>query len=196
MIVVKKSGDEEKKMERRFLIPTIAFALAVLSLAVYIASSIDTANAREGSVPALTPLEIRNPEVATKYGITGYLEINSAPDTPSSLTITGNETSITFLLHFVSYLPNVTETQVTLDPSSGLGLSIQQVYSGGTINVNDIVSYNVSRTITIKSGEVVPVTLTIHKPESFPHGISFSAGPVGIMANVPIIDNTEVFIIG
>jgi hypothetical protein len=183
-------------MEKRFVIPTIAVALAVLSLTVYVTSSINAAAVREGSVPALTPLEIRNPEIATKYGITGYLEISSAPDTPSSLTIIGNETSITFLLHFVSYLPNITETQVTLDPSSGLGLSIQQVYNGGTININDLVSYSVGKTITIKSGEVVPVTLTIHKPANFPHGISFPAGPVGIMANVPIIDNTGVYING
>ena len=200
-----------KILNRHLIIPTIAVVLVLLSLVVFVESSTnlpeintitDMPTEPQGqliklcAVPTLTAAEVCNPEIATQYGIIGYLDISSAPNTPDSLAMWEGEVSVTFLLRFVSYLPNITETQVTLDPSSGLGLSIEQVYHGGTINVNDLVSYNVSKIVTIKAGEVVPVALTIHKPSNFPYGVSFPAGPVGIMANVPIIDNTGVYVHG
>jgi len=83
------------------------------------------------------------------------------------------------------------EIEVTLDPTSGLGLSIARVYNGVEFSLNQMASYNVSKVITIKDGEVVPVKLTIDSKADLPAGFSIPLGAVGIMATVPIIDNTQ-----
>ncbi len=55
----------------------------------------------------------------------------------------GEEASITLLLHLVSHVPELTEIQVNLDPTSVHGLTIEQVYvtenAKGEITGRDIV---------------------------------------------------------
>ncbi|MEM3712922.1 MAG: hypothetical protein QXR97_05245 [Thermoproteota archaeon] len=60
------------------------------------------------NMPALTDLEIRNPEIARKYGAKGYLEIklaniSSAGGRHMISGRKGKETRIPLLLHYVSY---------------------------------------------------------------------------------------------
>ncbi len=195
---------------RKILGFTTLVALIIFALVLFVESSTisDTDAAADVSsdggpsstsfhgIPFLTSMEITDPQIAPKYGINGYLHISNSPETPSELTLGEYEQCLVFLLRFVSFSPEVTETQVTLDPS-GSGLSIEQVCKTGTFKVNDLISYNVSKTITIKAGETIPVALILHKPPAnFAGWVSFPAGPVGISANVPIIDDTEVTVYG
>jgi len=58
------------------------------------------------SVPLLGTEEVKNPEIAKRYGIVGYVEFNMTEDTPRTLVIArGEEVNITILIHFVSYDP-------------------------------------------------------------------------------------------
>jgi hypothetical protein len=117
----------------------------------------------------LTDTEIRNPEIALKYGITGYLEIIHPSDSPSSLSVDrGGEINITILLHFVSYSPEVTEAQLNIDPNPKTGG--EGIEMGGVF-FNDLVSYNPSGNISIKAGETIPVTMSFRIPENFPSSI-------------------------
>jgi hypothetical protein len=136
------------------------------------------------NIVLLTDTEIRDPEIALQYGVTGYLEITYPSDSPSSLSVDrGGEINITILLHFVSYSPEVTEAQVDTDPQGPWGLRIEQ--SGVTFN--DFVSYNLSGNITIKAGETIPVIMTIRIPEDFPSYInSIPLGAMGIQFNITI----------
>lgn len=145
-------------------------------------------------IPSLTPLEIRNPEIAPKYGIVGYVEITLVPGSPESLSIgRGEEANITILLRFVSHVPEITETQVKIDPKSREGLMIEQCYATGVVSINKLVSYNQSGIVALKAGQTLPVTLTIRIPIDFPSGVSsFPLGAVGITANAPIIDDVQV----
>jgi hypothetical protein len=118
---------------------------------------------------SLNDTEIRDPEIALQYGITGYLEIIHPSDPPSPLSVDrGGEINITILLHFVSYSPEVTEAQLNIDanPKTG-GTGIQ----GDGVFFNDLVSYNPSGNITIKAGDTIPVTMSFHIPENFPSSI-------------------------
>ena len=136
-------------------------------------------------VPFLTHLEIRNPEIALKYGVTGYLEITYPSDSPSLLSIDrGGEINIKILLHFVSHTPEVTELQVNIDPMHPWGPRIEY----RDVIFNEFVSYNLSGNITIKAGETIPVMMTIRIPENLPSYIeAIPLCGMGIRANI-IID--------
>jgi len=188
----------------------VVFALIVASLAaflLFLPKYLKPEFKKIGHIPYLTSVEIRNPEIALKYGIVGYVEISLAPDAPmSQIEIErGGEASITLLLHFVSHDPKVTEIQVNIDPNSGEGLVIEQSYvvkdtkgniiERGVVNVNKFVSYNPSGSVTIKADQTLPVTLTIRIPTDFPSSISsFPLGAVGITANVPVLSDVNVMV--
>jgi len=137
-------------------------------------------------VPFLTGMEIRNPEIALKYGVTGYLEITYPSDSPSLLFIDrGGEININILLHFVSYSPEVTEAQINIDPMHPWGPRIEY----RDVIFNEFVSYNPSGNITIKAGETIPVMMSIRIPANFPSDIeAIPLGAMGIRTNVPMID--------
>jgi hypothetical protein len=117
----------------------------------------------------LNDTEIRNPEIASQYGITGYLEIIHPPDSPSPLSVDrGGEINITILLHFVSYSPEVTEAQLNIDPNPKTGG--ERIGVGGVF-FNDIVSYNPSGNISMKAGDTIPITMSFRIPEDFPSSI-------------------------
>lgn len=166
------------------LISVFVMVAALMCAAVLIGSSSEPNLKIEGISP-LTGIEIRNPEIASQYGVAGYLEITYAPDSPSCLSVDrGGEINISILLHFVSYIPEVTEAQVNIDPKSPWGLRIQQ----GDVTFNDFVSYNPSGNITIKAGETIPVVMTISVPEDLPRTITaVPLDAMGIMADVPVI---------
>ena len=180
------------KVEKKLVL--VGFTLIVVSLAAYLSflSVPSEPEPRIKSIPFLTSQEIRNPVIALKYGIKGYLEISQAPETPKSPTIEKEgEASITILLHFVSYTPDLPEIQVNIDPNSGEGLTIER----GTVTINKLVSYNPSGTVTIKAGQTLPVKLTIQVPKDFPsNAFPFPIGAVGITADIPIIDEIDVMI--
>jgi hypothetical protein len=134
----------------------------------------------------LTDTEIRNPEIALKYGITGYLDITYPSDSPSPLSVDrGGEININILLHFVSYTPEVTEAQVNIDPKGLGGLSIWQE----GVNLRGFFSYNLSGNVSIKAGETIPVMMSIRIPENCPSGIeSIPLYAMGITTNFLILD--------
>lgn len=199
-----KGGKEELRTGRKLALVTVALILA--SLVAYVQSPAKSSEPelQEINVPALTRLEIRNPEIARKYDIVGYLEITMAPNAPKSLSVSkGGEASIMILLRFVSYVPEVTETQVKIDPKSGEGPMIEQYYvtedakgdiiGRGVVNINDLVTYNPSGIVTLKASQTLQVTLTTRIPTDFPIEVSsFPLSAVGITANVPIINDVKV----
>ena len=156
--------------------------------------------------PLLSPAEVRDPAIATQYGIRGYVVVSTAKDTPSSLSVKkGTSKSITILAKFVSHVPETNETTITLNASSGVGLSIEQcyalvnekgeVYAEGTINVDKLISYEPSGKIRVKSGEAVPIKVVIAVPSDCP-SISFPLGAVGLMVEdgFALIDEVEVWV--
>jgi len=197
------------KAKRKLVLATFALLVVVLLAGAYVqffAKSFEPEPIKRIGLPTLTGQEIRNPEIAPKYGIKGYIDISVTPDTPMTLAIAkGREASITILLHFVSHVPDVKEIQVTLGPDSGEGLTIEQCYvvtdgngkvvGEGIININRLVRYNPSGVVKIRSGETLPVTMTIRIPVDFPRGVDpFPLGAVGITANVPILDETRMMV--
>lgn len=142
--------------------------------------------AQVGSMPALTDIGIRDPETALKYGVTGYLEITYPSESPSLLSIDrGGEISINTLFHFVSHTPEVTETQVNIDPKGPWGFRIEQ----GDVSFIEFISYNPSGKITIKAGETIPVIMSIRIPENLPSYVeAIPLAGMGIEASVPVLD--------
>jgi hypothetical protein len=159
--------------------------LALLAGYRYFAISFFEPNGPKGhAIVSLTGTEIRDREIALKYGVTGYLEITYPSDSPSTLFIDkGGEINIDILLHFVSHTPEVTVTHVNIDPSNPLGYRIEQ----GDVVFNELVSYNPSGNITIKAGETVPVIMTVRIPEALPWYIDkIPLGAMGIEASIHI----------
>jgi len=102
----------------------------------------------------------------------------------------GEEADIPILLHFDSHNPEVTQVPVSIDLancSSGWW-----VYYGilddegneigrGSISNSQVLSYNVSGTVVIKSGETLPLTMTIRLPEDLPKRISRTSFDVPVI---------------
>jgi hypothetical protein len=169
---------------------SVFVALAVLICAGVLLSSSSELNEPMINEPIstlfLTAMEIRNPEIALKYGITRYLDITLPSDSPSPLFVDrGGEINITILLHFVSYTPEFTEAQVNIDPRGPWGLSIVQ----DGVNLRGFFSYNLSGNISIKAGETIPVMMSIRIPENCPSGIeAIPLCAMGITTNFLILD--------
>jgi hypothetical protein len=149
-------------------------AICLFNLAAFIYAGVPLSLSPELNAPTnnepiatvfLNDTEIRDPEIALQYGITGYLEIIHPSDSPSPLSVDrGGEINITILLHFVSYTPEVTEAQLNIDPNPKAGGT--GIWEGGVF-FNDLVSYNPSGNISIKDGETIPVTMSFRIPENF-----------------------------
>jgi hypothetical protein len=138
------------------------------------------------AIPFIPYLESLDPGTALKYGITGYVEITYASDSPNSLSVDrGGEININILLHFVSYAPeSVTEAQVNINPSSDSGRGFMQ----GDVILSKLISYSVGGNITIQAGETVPVTMTLRVPEDFPESTTrIFLYAVGITTNLPAV---------
>jgi len=180
-----------EKFNLRIMI-LVFVALASLACALLLANSSPEPNEPNFEememvgMPFLTYMEIRDPEIALKYGVTGYLEITYPSDSPSPLFMDrGGEINIKILLHFVSHTPEVTEAQVSIDPKGPWGLKMEY----RDVIFNEFVSYNPSGNITIKAGETKPVIMSIRIPENFPRSIeAIPLCGMGIRADVPTID--------
>ena len=147
------------------------------------------------AVPALMSFQYKDPGVALKYGILGYVEISLPQDSPlrkeNQLPVKrGGEINIPLLLTFVSHTPELKEVGVVLDPTLREGVVWVEKYyvvtdeKGNVVKrdrfiVNDYLSYNLKR-VLIKAGETLPVILTVHIPQDFPPVSSFTLNPFGI----------------
>jgi hypothetical protein len=182
-------------MARKFVL-----GIVVLALAMFASLSFTEPKAEvEGkSISAITHIEIRNPEIAAKYCIRGYLEILPAGSSESLYISRGGEADTTILLHFVSYTPELTEIEVSIDPEDAPSISVcygvldaqGNMIGDGVIRVNRLVSYSPSGKVLVKAGETLPVTMTIRVPADLPERISYSWIPleaVGIRTDVPLI---------
>lgn len=186
-------------LSRLTLILSIILGIIIVSSTTFFtprnseSSQLNEANATLGEgmfnitiidVPFLTDLEIRNPEIARKYGVKGYLEIkltniSSARGRPVISGRKGKETRIPLLLHYVSYDEKFNEIKVVLDPM-GPGLSIIKVLPNGEeVLINRYVRYEPSGALSIKHNQTIEVIMIVEVPKGFPLTI-FDLGAVGI----------------
>jgi hypothetical protein len=178
------------------------FVLGIVVLALAMFASLSCAEPKGEletvNIPFIGPMEIRNPDIASKYGIPGYLEILPAGSSEELYISRGGEANTTILLHFVSYTPELAEIEVSIDtedaPSIRACYSILDaegnVIGDGVIHVNRLVSYSPSGRVVVKAGETLPVTMTIRVPADLPERISYSwipLGAVGIRTDVAVI---------
>ena len=152
----------------------LASLLALSILVVGIVSNA-TINGDTGNIVLLTGTEIRNPEIATKYGISGYVDVTFL-DLPQEITISrGGEWQGTMELRFVSYTPELAEIEVHTDPNDPMGPKVELGSAG--INVSTLVSYEPSGVIRIKVGENLLVRIKISIPMDFPQGFPYQYIP-------------------
>jgi len=182
-------------MARKFVLGVVVLTLAVFASL----SCAEPKGEVEGqSIPFLTGIEIRNPDIAAEYGIPGYLEILPAGSSEELYISRGGEANTTILLHFVSYTAEITEIEVSIDPKDALWISVSysildaegNIIGKGVIDVNQLVSYSPSGRVVVKAGESLPVSMTIRVPADLPQRISESwipLGAVGIRADVPVL---------
>jgi len=173
-------------MGERFNLRLISVFVAIAALicaAVLISVPPEPNVSKIENVIFLMDSDIRNPEYALRQGITGYLEITLPPDSPSLLSSIGGEVNVDILLHFVSYTPEVTEAQVSIDPNAQVGFGVNDLFWDETV------SYNLSGDIAIKAGETIPVTMSIRLVVNFQRSTAaIPLEPVGITAHVATIE--------
>jgi len=171
-----------ERFNPRIMILVFVALAALICAAVLLSSSFEPSETQ--SIVCLMPSDIRNREYALQQGIAGYLEITLPPDSPSLLYDIGGEVNVNILLHFVSYIPEVTEAQVNIDQNAWVG------FGENNLSWNETVSYNLSGTISIKAGETIPVTMSIRLIVNFQRSIAaIPLYPAGITANVTTIDD-------
>jgi len=102
----------------------------------------------------------------------------------------GEEADIPILLHFDSHNPEVTQVPVIINPVNGS--YSWKVYYGilddegneigeGFISSAQVLSYNVTGTVVIKSGETLPLTMIVRLPENLPKRISKTSFDVPVI---------------
>ncbi|MBO8183540.1 MAG: hypothetical protein H0Z28_12265 [Archaeoglobus sp.] len=184
-MVDKGWGGDKLSLAKKGLV--LLLLVAVVGVVAY-EIKLERGKEAEGVIPFLAPEDVMNPEIAKKYNISGYIEITS----PNGTIFRGNNSTVIYYLHFVSYNPNIKETKVRIDPK-GDGLSITQVYLDDKgerkeFSLNDFVKYEPQGNITIRNGETIAVKMTIRLPKLKASYIpDFPVRPVGISADVPVI---------
>jgi hypothetical protein len=173
-----------EKFNLRIIILVFAALLACAPLFASLSSGANETRMAKWGIILLMESDIRNPEYALQEGIAGYLEITLPPDSPSLLSDIGGDINVNILLHFVSYTPEVTEAQVNIEQNAWSGFGLNDV------SWNETVSYNLSGSIPIKTGETIPVTMTIRLVMNPQRSIaSIPLLPAGITANVTTIND-------
>ena len=173
-----------EKFNPRIVILVFVALLACAPLFASLSSELNETKMAKWGVILLSDSDIRNPEYALQQGVSGYLEITYPSDSPSLLSAIDGEINVNILLHFVSYLPEVTEAQVNIDQNAWFGFGVNDV------SWNETVSYNLSGSIPIKADETIPVTMTIRLVMNPQRSIAaIPLDPVGITANVTTVDD-------
>jgi len=173
-----------EKFNPRIVILVFVALLACAPLFASLSSELNELKMAKWGVILLMPSDIRNPEYALQHGITGYLEITLPPDSPSLLPDIGGEIDVNILLHFVSYIPEITEAQVNIDQNAWFG------FGENDLSWNETISYNLSGNIPIKAGETIPVKMSIRLVVNFQRSIAaIPLYPAGITASVTTIDD-------
>jgi len=184
----------------------------VLALAVVPLSCSQTGLTGEGNQSASEPegnesirgmggiMPIPDPEYSLRWGFYGYVFINVSEDIPEVIYADrGEDVNIPLLVHFVSFLPNFTKANITLDPHSPMSIHAYMPYNGkdGYFCINDLISYIPNGTVEIKANETLPITLVIHVPEDFPPGVqTISLGPnAGILMGEKVWGGPEGYIV-
>ena len=186
---------EEVEMTRKLILGIVVLALA---MSASLSCTEPKAELEGQNIPFITGMEIRDPVIASKYGIRGYLEILPAGSSEELYISRGGEANTTILLHFVSYTPELTEIEVSIDTEDTPSIRVcygvldaqGNMIGDGVIHVNRLVSYSPSGRVFVKAGETLPVTMTIRVPADLPERISESSiplGAVGIRTDVPLI---------
>lgn len=150
-------------------------------------------------IPSLGSVDIINKTTAIKYGILGYLEITPLQETPKTFTLNEQGFNITLELKFTSHTQDLNEIEVKFDPKNLNTVTIEQGLGDGkgTILINDYIHYYPSTNITLKNGESKNVILNVKLPLlTYLKGLKIPIKAIGIITNVPVLDNTEVIVNG
>ena len=137
--------------------------------------------------------DLKNSKIALQKGISGYISIKFDKESYKEITLNkGTSRVIDINLLYTSYDENKESTIIEIDPSSGLGLSIEKQLgkSGETISLNNLITYEPSGKVTLISGEIKTIRMTVLIPQNI-SDFKIPLGPVGITAEVPIINYGE-----
>ncbi len=108
----------------------------------------------------------------------------------------GEKADIPILLHFDSHNPEITQLSVSIDPTnSSCGAQSESPYrifddedneiGRGSIYSEEVISYNMTGTVVIESGGMLPLTMTVRVPEDLPKRISKSSFRIGTTGICP-----------
>lgn len=164
----------------------LVFALAVVPLAC--------SNTEEGGTPGEPGVGYVGPADGPGFDVSLDGELNITLANLSLYPVEvylkrGEEANIPILIHFNSCKPEVTELPLMIDPTNWrCGVHMEFPYiifddkgneiGRGSIWDEEIISYNVTGTVVIKSGETLPLMVTVRVPEDLPERISKSSFPM------------------
>lgn len=203
-------GTSQKRFKSRrkvFLMGILLISFSVVACFAYsLAYSIMPKEETPGrfkntfDAPFLSDTEIANASIAVPYGVKGYIQATVAAGTPKLLDAArnGGRVEVTILLHFVSYSPELTQTEVNIDPLNSSGLVLKIVtYSDRVININELIDYEPKGLLIIRENETLAVKTTITFPADVLGSLQdFYLSCVGMAANVPILEKMDVIIHG
>jgi len=103
----------------------------------------------------------------------------------------GEEVNLSILVRFHSYTPEVKQVSLRIDPTnSSCGCRWENYYGildeegneigEGCLRSEEVISYNMTGTVVIESGETLPLAMTVRIPEDLPKRISKSSFPVWV----------------
>lgn len=140
-------------------------------------------------VPSLTSDSFLDEKTALQYGVNGVIVLNLKEKTTSINVVQGQDKQIILIAKFVSYVPEIKETIVRLDPNDLSAIIIEKGLGigKGTLKLNDMVRYD-TMYIRIRAGEEVQIPIIINVPLNTPH-VYIPFNPVGLISEYPIIND-------
>ncbi len=174
-----------KQSVRKLLAVLVVLVMVLVGVALYVLLSPSAQTPAEGvGINLLVSSDIRDPQIATQYGILGYIELTWAEPPPQFLFSRGETWTATMLARFVSYDPETTEADLRFDPEVGIQYGKGYTTEWGTKHLfmfSSLFSYEPNGTVTLKPGETMQIKVTVQIPASFPDEFtSFNFSPLGI----------------
>lgn len=151
----------------------VLVVLAMVSVTAVLCVLLLAPGATPQEVRGIGPLiiDVRDPQIATRYGILGYIELTWDEPPPQFLFSRGEAWSATMLARFISYSPEITEVDLRLDPGN-VGLIYGKYYrteygSHQLYLFSSLFSYDPSGTVRLKADEIMPTKVTVQIPATF-----------------------------
>jgi hypothetical protein len=190
-------------VRRKLVAALLALALVTLTPALcikFLAPSHEAQPTEAFFIPRLSDDEMRDPEIAMKYGIRGYVDL-TPQDSPPEAMRRGEAWTTTVVLHFVSHTPDLAEVQLhicSISAHTGQGAGTYYYREDGEreyFDYTSLVSYCPGGTFRLGNGETLTVQLAFRVPSDCPESIDeVHLSPCGIEAfdgdgsSVPILN--------